>query len=115
MGDSGVNFGPDLTRIGAVRSKQDLLEPIIYPSATIARYYEIVTVKTKRGEASGLIRKETTDHLVLATAPRVEQPVPIRDIREAQYSHVSLMPEVFDTLLKPDEIADLVAYLSQAR
>lgn len=116
MGDQGVEFGPDLTKIGAIRSQRDLLEAIVYPSASIARYYEMVIVKKrKRGETVGLIRKETTDHLVLAAAPRMDQPVPIRDIQEAQYSNVSLMPQVFDGLLTPEEIADLVAFLSEAR
>ncbi|MDB4367757.1 HEAT repeat domain-containing protein [Akkermansiaceae bacterium] len=116
MGDQGVEFGPDLTKIGAIRSQRDLLEAIVYPSATIARYFEMVIVKKKkRGEAAGLIRRESTDHLVLASAPGIEQPVPIRDIGEAQYSSVSLMPEVFDALLTSEEIADLVSYLSQAK
>ena len=116
MGEEGVEFGPDLTKIGAIRSQRDLLEAIVYPSASIARYYEMVLVKKReRGETAGLIRKETTDHLVLAAAPRMDQPVPIRDIEEAQYSNVSLMPQVFDGLLTPEEIADLVAYLSQAK
>lgn len=116
MGDEGVEFGPDLTKIGAIRSQRDLLEAIVYPSATIARYFEMVLVtKKKGGNTAGLIRRDTTDHLVLAAAPGIEQPVPIRDIETAQYSPVSLMPEVFDAMLQPHEIADLVAYLSQAK
>ena len=47
MGELGVEFGPDLTKIGAIRSERDLLEAIVYPSATIARYYEMVIVKKK--------------------------------------------------------------------
>lgn len=116
MGEQGVEFGPDLTKIGAIRSPRDLLEAIVYPSATITRYFEMVIVKKKkRGETVGVIRRETTDHLVLAAAPGVDQPVAISEIEAAQYSPVSLMPEVFDALLQPDEIADLVAYLSQAK
>ena len=45
----------------------------------------------------------------------VEQPVPLEEIEEAKYSNTSLMPQVFDGLLKPEEIADLIAYLSQAK
>lgn len=111
MGERGVEFGPDLTGIGSIRSERDLLEAIVFPSASIARYYEMVVVKRKRGETVGLIRRDNTDQLVLAAAPGVEQSVPIREIKAAQYSSVSLMPEVFDALLKPHEIADLVAYL----
>jgi len=116
MGEEGVEFGPDLTKIGAIRSQRDLLEAIVYPSAMIARYFEMVMVKKKKGgDTAGLIRRDTTDHLVLAAAPGIEQPVPIRDIESAQYSPVSLMPEVFDAMLQPNEIADLVAYLSQTK
>ena len=46
--DKGVDFGPDLTRIGAIRSERDLLEAIVYPSSTIARYYELLMVQKKR-------------------------------------------------------------------
>jgi len=45
----------------------------------------------------------------------VEQPVPLEEIKEAKYSNISLMPQVFDGLLKPEELADLIAYLSQAK
>ena len=111
MGDRGVKFGPDLTGIGSIRSEQDLLEAIVFPSASIARYYEMVTVETKNSQAAGLILRDTVDHIAFSAAPGVEQSSAIQDIKSAKYSNVSLMPEVFDALLKPHEIADLVAYL----
>ena len=114
-GELGAHFGPDLTKIGAIRSKRDLLEAIVYPSASIARYYEWVKVRTKEGETSGLLLKDGVDNLILTPGPGVEQPVPLEEIKEAKYSNISLMPQVFDGLLKPEEIADLIAYLSQAK
>jgi putative membrane-bound dehydrogenase-like protein len=114
-GEMGAHFGPDLTKIGAIRSKRDLLEAIVYPSASIARYYEWVKVRTKEGETSGLLLKDGVDNLILTPGPGVEQPVPLEEIKEAKYSNISLMPQVFDGLLKPEEIADLIAYLSQAK
>ena len=114
-GEQGVDFGPDLTMIGAVRGKRDLLEAILFPSASITRYYELVHIRTKQGEASGLLRREAVDALILGPAPGVEQAVPLEEVIEAKYSNISLMPEVFDGLLNPREIADLIAYLSQAR
>lgn len=111
-GSQGVRLGPDLTRIGAIRSERDLLEAIVYPSASIARYHEIVNVLTEDGRAvSGLLVKETMDKIFLASAAGVLQPVRIKEIEEARYSSVSLMPEGLDQVLKPQEIADLVAYL----
>ncbi|MEC8942490.1 MAG: LamG-like jellyroll fold domain-containing protein, partial [Verrucomicrobiota bacterium] len=115
MGDQGVKFGPDLTGIGSIRSEEDLLEAIVYPSSSIARYYELVKVQTREGETGGLILRDTVDKMVLSPAPGVEHSVPIRDIKAAKYSNISLMPRVFDGLLKPGEIADLVAYLKAAK
>lgn len=116
-GAQGVEFGPDLTKIGAIRSKRDLLEAIVYPSASIARYYELVNVRTKKGETMGLLLKDGVDKLIIAAGPgpEGEQPVPLKDIIEAKYSNTSLMPQVFDGMLNPEEIADLIAYLSQAK
>ncbi|NNM27993.1 MAG: c-type cytochrome, partial [Akkermansiaceae bacterium] len=115
MGGQGVKFGPDLTGIGSIRSERDLLEAIVYPSASIARYYEMVTVRKKDGDAAGLILRDTVDELVLSPGPGVEMPVPIRDIKEARYTNLSLMTAGFDGLLKPREIADLVSFLSAAK
>jgi len=114
-GEQGAHFGPDLTKIGAIRTKGDLLEAIVYPSASIARYYELVNVRTETGETGGLMLKDGVDELILSAAPGAEQPVPLEEIKEATYSNISLMPQVFDGLLNPEEIADLIAYLSQAK
>jgi N,N-dimethylformamidase len=115
MGDQGVKFGPDLTGIGSIRSELDLLEAIVYPGSSIARNYEMVSVRTKAGESGGLILRDTVDQMVLSPAPGVEEAVFLRDIKAAKYSNVSLMPPLADGLLKPGEIADLVAYLKSAK
>ena len=114
-GKQGVRLGPDLTRIGAIRSERDLLEAIVYPSASIARYHEIINVLTDDGRAvSGLLVKETVNKIFLASAAGVMQPVRIKDIEQARYASVSLMPEGLDKILSSQEIADIVAYLKQS-
>jgi putative heme-binding domain-containing protein len=107
----GVEFGPDLTMIGAIRSERDLLEAIVYPSSSIVRYYELLIVKTTNGDKADLLARDTVDKLVLAPGPGVEDLIPIQDIKSAKYSNTSLMPEVFDKLLQPQEVADIVSYL----
>ena len=115
-GDQGVRLGPDLTWIGAIRSERDLLEAIVFPSASIARYHEVVNVLTTDGTAvSGLLVKETVDKMFLSSGEGVVQPVAFEDIEQAKYSSVSLMPDGLDKLLKPEEIADLVAYLKESK
>lgn len=116
LGDLGTDFGPELTKIGAMRGRFDILEAIVYPSASIVRYYDTVNVRTKQGAmVSGIISSETEDTMTLSPAPGAEIPVRSKDIVEAKYSSVSLMPEVYDTLLSPQDLADLVAYLIKAK
>src|SRR6185437_1817898 len=50
IGYLGGNVGPDLTRIGQVRTERDLLEAIVYPSASFVRSFEPVLVSTKSGD-----------------------------------------------------------------
>ncbi|MFK8111716.1 MAG: PVC-type heme-binding CxxCH protein [Rubripirellula sp.] len=114
--DKGVRLGPDLTWIGAIRSERDLLEAIVFPSASIARYHEIVNVLTKDGNVvSGLLVKETVDEMFLSSAEGVAESVLYRNIQQARYSSVSLMPDGLDKLLEPEEIADLVAFLKASK
>ena len=115
-GEKGTRLGPDLTWIGAIRSERDLLEAIVFPSASIARYHEVVNIVTNDGKVvSGLLIKETVDKMHLSSAEGVVQSVPYREIDEASYSDVSLMPDGIDKTLKPVEIADLVAYLKASK
>ena len=115
-GEQGTRLGPDLTRIGAIRSEMDLLEAIVFPSASIARYHEVVNILTKDGRTrSGLPVKETVDKIFLSSAAGVVQSIAFRKIEEARYSSVSLMPDGIDQLLKPEEIVDLVAYLKESK
>ena len=59
IGYIGGRIGPDLTRIGQVRSERDLLEAILFPSASFARSYEPVIVTTTSGDIhSGVLRSE---------------------------------------------------------
>ena len=115
-GGEGVRLGPDLTWIGAIRSERDLLEAIVYPSESIARYHEVIKVLTKNGSVvSGLLVKETVEEMFLSSAEGVVQSIRYQDIEQARYSNVSLMPEGLDQILKPEEIADLVAYLRASK
>ena len=52
IGYIGGRVGPDLTRVGQVRSERDLLEAVVFPNASFARGFEAVTVRTRdRGHA----------------------------------------------------------------
>src|SRR6185369_5956914 len=40
IGYLGGNVGPDLTRIGSIRQERDLLESILFPSASFVQSFE---------------------------------------------------------------------------
>src|SRR5262249_13969030 len=66
MGYLGGRVGPDLTTIGQIRTERDLLESIIYPSASFVRSYEPYIVRTKSDEDyNGVLRKDAPDEVVL--------------------------------------------------
>ncbi|HLJ94510.1 MAG TPA: HEAT repeat domain-containing protein, partial [Gemmataceae bacterium] len=112
IGYLGGNVGPDLTHIGRIRTKQDLLEAIVFPSASFVRSYEPWLVATKDGKIyNGILRKDAPDEVVLVTGANQEVRIARTEIEEMQPSKVSVMPSGLDQQLKPQELADLVAFL----
>ncbi|HWG46730.1 MAG TPA: PVC-type heme-binding CxxCH protein [Gemmataceae bacterium] len=116
IGYLGGNVGPDLTHIGKIRNERDLLESIVFPSASFVRSYEPVQVTTKSGKVhNGLIRKDAPDEVLLATGVNQEVRIARDDIEEVQPSKVSVMPAGLDQQLTVRELADLVAFLKACK
>jgi putative membrane-bound dehydrogenase-like protein len=116
IGYIGGRLGPDLTRIGQVRSERDLLEAVVFPNASFARGYESIVVRTRSGALhSGVLRSDTPDEVVLSTAAGPDTRVPRRDIADVEAGSVSLMPPGYGELLTRQELADLLAFLKAAR
>ncbi len=112
IGYGGGLLGPDLTAIGRIRSERELLEAVMYPSATLVRGYEAVTVNLRGGGShAGIVRKDAPDELVLATGPDSDVRLSRADVAEIQPGEISLMPPGMDVILSPAELADLVAFL----
>ena len=112
VGYVGGKIGPDLTRIGAIRSERDLLEAIVYPSASFVRSFEPVLVTTKKGKTyNGVIRKDAPDEIVLALDATNEARIAREDIDDMKPGKVSIMPAGLDKQLTPRELADLIAFL----
>lgn len=116
MGYLGGSVGPDLTAIGPTRTKRDLLEAIIYPSASFVRSYEPLIVTTKTDDLfSGVLRKDAADEVVLATGATTEARIPRADIEEMRPGRVSVMPSGLEQQLSEQELADLIAFLKNAK
>ncbi len=116
MGYRGGDVGPDLTRIGKIRSRRDLLEAIVFPSASFVRSFEPQTVTTVDGEVhQGVIRDDQPHQLVLVSDQRKRIEIPREQIEEIHPSRVSIMPSGLDQLLTEQELADLVTFLEAAK
>jgi putative membrane-bound dehydrogenase-like protein len=116
IGYMGGRIGPDLTRIGQVRTERDLLESIVYPSASFVRSYEPFTVRTRSGAThSGALRSDLSEEVVLMTASGEEVRISRPDIADIQPGTVSLMPPGLDEQLTRQELADLLAFLKATR
>ena len=116
VADKGEKIGPELTTIGANRSAHDLLESIVFPSATIVRDYEPYTAVTTDGRVlSGLIARETSDTLFLQQ--QSGDPIAVRrdEIDELVPGTVSIMPNGLEKALSEPELADVVAFLQSLK
>jgi putative heme-binding domain-containing protein len=99
-----------------VRTPRDLLEAVLFPSASLARGYEPVVVATDDGQTyTGVVLRETTDALRLVAADRSELSIPRQKIEAIEPSRVSVMPQGLDANLSGSELADLIAFLGSLR
>lgn len=107
----GGDVGPDLTSVGAVRSGFDLLEAIVYPSASFVPGHEVYRVETDREVYTGVQGEGSPDAVLIISGPRDRVRIPRKEIRSMRPSSVSLMPDGFAETLTRQELADLLAFL----
>jgi putative heme-binding domain-containing protein len=116
IGYVGGLVGPDLTRIGGVRTERDLLESIVYPSASFVRSYEPVRLTTKDGAVhQGILKRDAPDEVVLTVAADKEVRVRREDVEEIAPGSVSVMPAGLDAQISRQELADLIAFLRASK
>lgn len=116
IGYRGGNIGPDLSRIGSIRSRRDLLEAILYPSASFVRSYEPVMVLTRDGEVvSGLLTEENADGVTVIMAADQRRRIDASEIEEIRPGKTSVMPGGLEQVLSIQELSDLVSLLESSR
>lgn len=116
VGYLGGRLGPDLTRIGGIRQKRDLMESILFPSLSFVRGYEPVIVDTVDGLSfNGFLKEDNQSEIVLVTGNRKEIHIPRNDIEKMAQGSVSIMPAGLDKQLSDQELADLLEFLKTAR
>ncbi|MFN5806135.1 MAG: c-type cytochrome, partial [Opitutia bacterium] len=116
VGEQGRAIGPDLSKIGAIRTERDLAESILFPSSTLARDYEAHLFETSDGQtALGVVRSHTAEGLRIVDVAGQEKDLPHAQIVADTTLTESLMPMGLDAAFSRQELADLIAWLRSLR
>ncbi len=113
---SGRDFGPDLSKVGARLTRQQIYESLHQPSKTIAKGYEpwIITLKDDTVQTGFLVT--AADAAITLKLPTGQTQTISRDqIKTQQPQPVSLMPEGLLQSLTEQEAADIIAYLASLK
>jgi putative heme-binding domain-containing protein len=115
MGGKGVAFGPDLSSIKN-RRPASIMNDILDPNLSIADGYDTWTVELHSGEAlQGIISAETPTALTLRNATGQESTIARKDIQVLKALGLSAMPAGLEKQINQQEMADLLAYIRQAK
>jgi putative heme-binding domain-containing protein len=108
----GQEVGPDLTGNG--RSSFDqLLSNVFDPSLVIGGGYQLHTVVDVDGRSvSGLLVEDSDQRIVLKVQGGKIETISRDQVDEVIKSELSMMPEDMEKQFKPQEIADLFAFLT---
>src|SRR5262249_34190268 len=100
IGQEGGMVGPDLTRIGAVRAGRDLLEAVVFPSASFAQGFDTYQIETKDGRVfTGVLTLQTAEIVSLRDSSSADFRLRKDQIQDMRRQPTSLMPEGLDRLL----------------
>jgi len=110
---SASRAGPDLFAAGDAFGRQDLIDAVLDPSASIAPGYGTVIVETKDGASfQGVLKGSTEDQLQLMGPDGKLVSIPASNIKQQSGTAVSLMPEGLHAGLSTAEFTDLIEYLT---
>jgi putative heme-binding domain-containing protein len=116
IGDRGTPVGPDLSTIGKLRSREDLLDSLVAPSRRVEPKYAAYAVATSGGLSfTGLLVRRDDSRVVLRDGQGKEVSLAAKDVEELRPSRVSLMPDGQLANLTAQEAADLIQYLTSLR
>jgi quinoprotein glucose dehydrogenase len=115
VGDQGGQVGPPLTKIGADKTREYLLESILLPNKQIAEGWGQVAVQLQNESVEvGRVAKESEGFLMLVLADGTRKAIAKGDIK-ARKAALSAMPEDLAKNLSKRDLRDLVAFLASLK
>jgi putative heme-binding domain-containing protein len=112
-GEGGFT-GPDLTNIGATRTAKQLTEGVLHPDQHPVEGFRGVTVVLKDGQRiEGVAKNHSNYSLQVLDSAGALHLLQRSDIRQVEFHQKSLMPNNYGQTLSPEELQDLLAFLSR--
>ncbi len=116
LGYVGGRIGPELSRIGASRTREALLEAILFPSSRIEQSYQPLKILTHDGQVlNGLVKAQDETALELQLTADKSIVVQRTDVEQQSISVISVMPASMQEILTKQELADLLKLLELSR
>ncbi|MCF0061274.1 HEAT repeat domain-containing protein [Dyadobacter chenwenxiniae] len=114
IGGQGGEVGPNLSNIGNVLSREQILQALIEPSARLSPGFGMVMLTLKDGtSAAGILAQESDHELVLKTSEA--EPLKIATARIAKRENVPSSMPPMGTVMTKREIRDVVEFLSNLK
>lgn len=112
----GKHIGADLSQVGARLNRNQLLESLLTPAATIPAGFALYTLEMKSGEVhSGFLLERGKDTTKFRLITGEEKTLPTQGVKSFTELPSSIMPAGLLQTLTPQEAADLLAYLASLR
>ncbi len=116
LNDVGHEVGPDLKSALGDKTPEQLLVAIFDPNRELDRRFANYVIETTSGrQLSGMISSESATSVTLRRAEGVEDTILRSQIENIIDTNQSLMPQGLEEQLKPQDVADLLRYLRNAR
>jgi putative heme-binding domain-containing protein len=110
---TGRDFGPDLSKVGARLTREQILESMHQPSKAIAKGYETWMLTLKDGSVqTGFVVNPGDTAVTLKLPTGQPQTFERAQIRSQKVEPMSLMPEGLLQAMTEQEAADVIAFLA---
>ncbi len=115
LNGAGGAVGPDLTGIGS-RPAREVLAEIVDPNRSVESNYRLWIIENVDGDRlSGRLDGESRTSVELLDLQGKRHVIQRADIDTIRATPISIMPVGLIDMLKPEEIASLIAYLRAAK
>jgi len=112
-GGEGTAIGPDLTGF-SVHPKEELIIAILDPSRSVEGNFKLYRVTTTDDRTIlGILGAQTGTSFEIIDSEAKRHALAKSDIVSMKETEKSLMPEGFEKVMKPAELTDLLAFLTQ--